>query len=153
MQIFAIICTSQSCIHVNVGLIYRLNATNMGNCIDRADEFLHSHCPDATTVIDSQCIISTTIIPTTVVSKCVTTTTRNIQNVTTTASLSCPSPSVVPATGMNCPSSPSKTAAANGNINPNIMALGALLSLSIVLLGMVITGWVCTCWITKKRNR
>ena len=34
-----------------------------------------------------------------------------------------------------------------------MQALGALLSLAVVVLTIVITGWVWTCWIMKKRQR
>ena len=125
-------------------------------CEQILDDFLNSFCTNITLATNNTCPIvvpsqttKTLSVTMTVSPATLTTTVRALQptHTCTASAISMENSSQSSSSSLESSEKSPQTTCMNST-----MALGILLSLSVVLLAVVTTGWVCTCLIMKKRQ-
>ena len=153
-ELVNITCTSNSIHNVTVYTPLVFPMTHVGcttnvnrECEDEVDEFLNSYCANLTAIagLPTASTVDNVITP----SQCTQATVTATVTSSCTNSVGGAFQVTIPISSMESGDQSPLTPETN---NTPILALGALLALSMVLLAVVTTGWVCTCLIMKKRD-
>lgn len=139
---------------------------NNNACEEQVDAYLNSYCASATastTTINGGPTTTVTLIEaalTLTQTETITSTSRTTVTDTreAAATVTVTSTCVLSAPGSQCSAlastnSNAELLAQSNSNHKSVLALGALLALSVVVLLVVTVGWVCTCFAVKKKDR